>query len=97
MSNGISSDYFDRFCRHLGTLDGFEFDRVSEGVRSAITPTLDLWATPGWEGLPGLPWSTEENGDVPDVGDEPVQWTGDLDKDAELYRSAVARIVARLG
>ena len=88
--------YLDRLCSHLGSLPGFERDWWTGGVRSAFSPTQDLWASPGWDGLPGLPWSLEGEGDVPAWGTEPVEWTGDLEQDTALYRAAVARVAARL-
>ena len=91
----VSHAYFDELCRHLDTLDGFERDWWTGGVRSILAPGVDLYATPGWDGLPGLPWSLEIDGDVPANGEEPVEWTGDLDADAALYRAAVARVAAR--
>jgi len=92
----LDPNYIDALCAHLGTLPDVHFCWQSGGVRNPLTDDMDLWATPGWEGLPGLPWSVESDGDVPAHGTEPIEWTGDLEQDTVLYQAAVARLVARL-
>jgi len=57
----------------------------------------DLYATPGWEGSAGVPWSViTEGGDVEGHGEVKVDWTGDIAADARLYHEVVARLLSDL-
>lgn len=91
------SDYLPLLCSHLAAvLPTVEHCPMTGCVRNPLTDDMDLWATPGWEDLPGLPWSVESDGDLAAHGTEPVEWTGDPEQDTALYQGAVARITARL-
>mgnify|MGYP003115169502 CR=1 FL=1 len=93
----IDDQYLGQLRAHLAAvLPDVHFCWMSDALRNPLTDDMDLWATPGWEGLPGLPWSVESDGDVPAHGVEPVEWTGEPEQDVILYRAAVARLVARL-
>ena len=93
----VDDQYLGNLCAHLAAvLPDVHFCWQSGGVSNFLTPDADLWATPGWEGLPGLPWSVESDGDVPAHGTEPVEWTGEPEQDVILYRATVAGLVARL-
>ena len=87
----------------------FDFDALIAAIAKRGIAILDAWmgtlcvdlgddvllyATPGWEGLPGLPWSVETDGDVPAHGTVEIDWSDDLDENVATYAAALAKLVA---